>query len=324
MNASLKAIFNILISTLIIIVYVALVVIPFFVNNSPPNEATSQWSYNNAPLHYALLFYPIVALYCISVVKNIFNVKSFRCIIYPICFCMLFVLCHMCFFVLSAVILFVCIITIPLGALILFFITIFALVLDIKSFKNIEIPIVNKDDLQKELNIIAFILIPLCLLGGIFVAYTIAKSQPHESTTLCENLNVALQQLTPPGESKEVQFEKLVEQYTTEFNNKKKYGPIFGNYDIVKTETGISQEASNENGQWITKEIKSLLIRLYDDNELAPVASIDFSMSDNTCDISSQNCVWTLTNTKSHCVFFMDNKGSIKADKRTNAFLKHK
>ncbi len=147
MNTSQKAICNILISTLITIAYVALVVIPFFVDNSPPNESTLQWSYRNAPLHYALLFYPIVIAYCIAIAKNILKVQSFRFIIYPICFCMLFVLCHMCFFVLSAVILWFCLITLPLGCLALLFIITFALILDIKGSRNSE------EHLQKDLDI---------------------------------------------------------------------------------------------------------------------------------------------------------------------------
>ena len=54
---------TILIATLIYILYVAFVVMPFFIYASPPNEATSIWKFSSAPLVFALLFYPVPLLH---------------------------------------------------------------------------------------------------------------------------------------------------------------------------------------------------------------------------------------------------------------------
>jgi len=137
---------KILVSTILFILYISFVAFPFLAANQPPNEATSQWAYSAAPLHYALLYFPAFALYVYSICKNILDIQHIRWLIYPIIFIVLFVGAHMLFFVFSMIILWFCILTIPLGLAALIILEVFAIHLDIKnSHKNAE----NKNKIKK-------------------------------------------------------------------------------------------------------------------------------------------------------------------------------
>ena len=164
-NSKYSAMGNIIIATILFILYIVFVAFPFLVANQPPNEATTKWTYDYAPVHYAMIYFPAFALYVYSILKNILNVKCMRWLVYPLVFVMLFIATHMVFFVFSMVILWFGLITIPVGFIALIAIEGLAIGLDIKGNKqNTETNTANYADIQKYIDIVGKFIIPILLL----------------------------------------------------------------------------------------------------------------------------------------------------------------
>ncbi len=180
MFKKLNASVDIIISTIFFLLYVIYIVFPFLAVNEPPNEATSKWAYDYAPVHYAMIYFPAFALYLYAILKNILNVKRIRRLIYPIVFIMLFIAIHMLFFVFSMVILWFLLFTIPIGAITLIVIERLAISLDVKERKQITDTGVSKnEDIQKILNFISCFIIPISLICfTVFLHYEIAILAP--------------------------------------------------------------------------------------------------------------------------------------------------
>ena len=71
---------SIIISTVLFVLYVVFIAFPFLATNQPPNESTSKWAYDYAPVHYAMIYFPAFALYVYSILKNILNLQPLaRC-----------------------------------------------------------------------------------------------------------------------------------------------------------------------------------------------------------------------------------------------------
>lgn len=162
---------TILIATLIYILYVAFVVMPFFIYASPPNEATIIWKFSSAPLVFALLFYPAFWVWSYFVVKNIFDVRYLRTLIYTIVYIVTFASIHILFFIFSAVILWGMLLTIPIGIILLVLLILASIIFDIKDFSKKDSFEQKDNSLAKKIAIITvcYIIIPATCLSLISV-----------------------------------------------------------------------------------------------------------------------------------------------------------
>lgn len=161
---------TIFIATLVYIFYVAFIVMPFFWYVSPPNEATSVWKFQAAPLFFALLFYPAFWLWSYSVVKNIFDVRYLRTLIYTIVYIITFASIHLLFFIFSAVILWCLLLTLPIGIILLVILISVSIIFDIKDFEQKNKIPQNDKSLAKKITtiVVCYIVIPTTCLGLIF------------------------------------------------------------------------------------------------------------------------------------------------------------
>lgn len=160
---------TILWATLVYILYVAFIVMPFFMYASPPNEATSVWKFPSAPLVFALLFYPAFWGWSYFVVKNIFDVRYLRTLIYTIVFIVAFASIHVLFFIFSAVILWGMILTIPVGIILLVLLILASIIFDIKDFSKKDS--LKDNSLAKKIAVITvcYVIIPATCLSLISV-----------------------------------------------------------------------------------------------------------------------------------------------------------
>lgn len=241
---------NIIISTILLILYVIFVAFPFLATNQPPNESTSKWAYDYAPVHYAMIYFPAFAFYLYSILKNILNVKHIRWLIYPIVFVMLFVASHMVFFVFSMVILWFGLITIPVGFIALIAVEILAIGLDIKERKQASgTGISNHENIQKALNIIGGLIVPISLICFIVLLHfditvfspQMALLSEKQSSLQCErnkqiiqtamnNINIDINNAT---------YEDISNKFQKEFSKKDIYEPLLvEKYDNVEARTG--------------------------------------------------------------------------------------
>ncbi len=166
-DKSCKTIF---IATLVYIFYVAFIVMPFFWYASPPNEATIVWKFPMAPLFFALLFYPAFWLWSYSVVKNIFDVRYLRTLIYTIVYIITIASIHILFFIFSAVILWCLLLTLPIGIILLVILIFISIIFDIKDFRQKNKIAQNDNSLAKKITtiVVCYIIIPTTCLGLIF------------------------------------------------------------------------------------------------------------------------------------------------------------
>lgn len=162
---------TILWATLVYILYVAFIVMPFFMYASPPNEATSVWKFPSAPLVFALLFYPAFWGWSYFVVKNIFDVRYLRTLIYTIVFIVAFASIHVLFFIFSAVILWGMILTIPVGIILLVLLILASIIFDIKDFAKKDSFEQKDNSLAKKIAVITvcYVIIPATCLSLISV-----------------------------------------------------------------------------------------------------------------------------------------------------------
>lgn len=161
---------TILLATLIYLLYIAFIVIPFFAYASPPNEATSVWKFPTAPLFFSLLFYPAFWLWSYCVVKNIFDVRYLRTLIYTIVYIITFASIHLLFFIFSAVILWCLLLTLPIGIILLVILVFISFIFDIKDFEQKNKIAQNDNSLAKKITtiVVCYIIIPTICLGLIF------------------------------------------------------------------------------------------------------------------------------------------------------------
>lgn len=241
---------SIIISTVLFVLYVVFIAFPFLATNQPPNESTSKWAYDYAPVHYAMIYFPAFALYVYSILKNILNVKHIRWLIYPIVFVMLFVAIHMVFFVFSMVILWFILITIPAGFIALIVVERVAICLDIKEHKEAsEIDVFANENIQKVLNIISRFIVPIALICFIILLHfditvfspQIALQQEQQRSLQCErnkqviqtamnNVNIDVNNAT---------YKDISNKLQEEFSKKDIYEPLLGKkYDKVDVTTG--------------------------------------------------------------------------------------
>ena len=143
----------------------------FFTYASPPNEATSIWKFSSAPLVFALLFYPAFWVWSYFVVKNIFDVRYLRTLIYTIVYIVTFASIHILFFIFSAVILWVMLLTIPIGIILLVLLILASIIFDIKDFSKKDSFEQKDNSLAKKIAIITvcYIIIPATCLSLISV-----------------------------------------------------------------------------------------------------------------------------------------------------------
>ena len=241
---------SIIISTVLFVLYVVFIAFPFLATNQPPNESTSKWAYDYAPVHYAMIYFPAFALYVYSILKNILNVKHIRWLIYPIVFVMLFVAIHMVFFVFSMVILWFGLITIPAGFIALIVVEGVAICLDIKEHKEAsEIDVLGNENIQKVLNIISRFIVPISLICFIILLHfditvfspQMALQQEQQRSLQCErnkqviqtamnNVNIDVNNAT---------YKDISNKLQEEFSKKDIYEPLLGKkYDKVDVTTG--------------------------------------------------------------------------------------
>lgn len=249
-NNKYSAIRNIFIATVLFILYIIFVAYPFLAINQPPNESTSKWAYDYAPVHYAMIYFPAFALYVYSILKNILNVRHIRRLIYPIVFVMLFVAIHMVFFVFSMVILWFGLITIPVGFITLIVVEGVAIGLDIKEHKQVsEIGAIGNENIQKVLNIIGRFIVPISLICFIILLHfditvyspQMVLQQEQQRSLQCErnkqviqtamnNVNIDVNNAT---------YEDISNKFQEEFSKKDIYEPLLGKkYDKVDVTTG--------------------------------------------------------------------------------------
>lgn len=240
---------NIIVATILFVLYIVFVAFPFFAATSPQTEASLEWAYNYAPIHYAMIYFPAFAIYVYSILKNILAVRYIRSLIYPIVFIILFVAVHMVFFVFSAVILWFAIITIPVGFIVLVAIEMLAIYFDIKDRKqNGEINFSKNSDFQMVLDILGKFVIPLLLFGicllcaimTVFMPKMILQAEQeralqcernkHVIQTALNNLNIDINNAS---------YEEISAQFQKEFSKNDIYEPLLGKkYDKVEANTG--------------------------------------------------------------------------------------
>lgn len=240
---------NIIVSNILFILYILFVAFPFLAVNQPPDESTSKWTYDYAPVHYAMIYFPVFALYMYSILKNILNVKHIRKLIYPLVFIMLFIAIHMVFFVFSMTILWFCLITVPVGFLTLIATEIFAINFDNKDDKEITDDNINKNNnknIQKVLNITGCFIIPLLLVCfTVFLHYDITVLKPQMAQQAeqqkflnCDNNKKVIQTaIKNTGINlNNASIEEITQKFQKEFSNKDKYKLLLGrNYDMVES-----------------------------------------------------------------------------------------
>ena len=303
-NSKYSAIRNILIATVLFVLYIVFVAYPFLAANQPPNESTSKWAYDYAPVHYAMIYFPAYALYVYSILKNILNIKYLRWLIYPLVFIMLFIATHMVFFVFSMVILWFGLITIPVGFISLIAIEGLAIGLDIKGHKqNAETNTDNCANIQKYLDIICKFIIPISLLCFIvFFHFVITVLNPkmklqaeHERSLQCEknkqviqtainNVNIDINNAT---------FKEISDKFQKEFSKKNIYEPLLDiKYDKVEARTG----GDFSEFQFSSKYRDGVMVEAF----------YEFHRK-NKCSGSNENCIW-LNNA---CKIIIDEKGKI-------------
>lgn len=296
---------SIIISTVLFVLYVVFIAFPFLATNQPPNESTSKWAYDYAPVHYAMIYFPAFALYVYSILKNILNVKHIRWLIYPVVFVMLFVAIHMVFFVYSMAILWFGLVTIPLGFIGLIAIEILAIILDIKEHKKgSESGVNSNESVQKTLHIIGALVIPVSLVCFILLLhFMITVFDPNmelqadkQNLLQCErnkqviqtamnNVNVDLNNAS---------YEDISDKFKKEFLRKDIYEPLLGNrYDSVQVRTG---------GYYSEFEFSSRFL----DGSL--IRALYTFKRDDKCRKNSENCFWQ---TGGSCKIFIDENGKI-------------
>ena len=230
---------NILLATLAFVLYIVFVAYPFLVTNQPPNEASSTWAYDYAPVHYALIYFPAYILYLIVICKNIISVKKIRWFIYPIIFIILFVATHMVFFVFSMIILWFCIITVPAGFCGFVATECFAIWLDIYDFKGMT---TDSAKTQKLLDKIACNIIPICLLILLLLTFMgVHKKQQLniEKATICNSKAEFFQTLTnnmqTDTDTNTDSIQEISGKIKSELdNNKELYASLINkNYDSI-------------------------------------------------------------------------------------------
>lgn len=240
---------NIIISTILFILYIVFIAFPFLAANQPPNESTSKWAYDYAPVHYAMIYFPAFALYIYAILKNILYIRCIRWLIYPIVFITLFIAIHMLFFVFSMVILWFLLITLPVGAIALIVIEGLAIGLDIKERKQIADTCVSRnEDIQKILNFISCFVVPVSLVClVVFLHYSFVVLEPQMALKLeqqrslqCErnkqviqtamnNLNIDINNTS---------YQEISTQFKNEFSRKDIYESLLGRkYDYIDTTT---------------------------------------------------------------------------------------
>ena len=310
------------------------VAFPFLALHQPPNEAISKWSYELAPIHYGLIFFPIFVLFCIIIGKNILKVETNRKIIYPIAFCTFFAAFHMVFFIYSMIVLWAGILTIPLGIAALFGIYNLASQLDKKNEKTeeesnddmefahntYEEPEVNTDEGETEentkkklskteivqifLNTVVFFIIPIILVYILYQNYKyITVIKPREKARIeqdailkCENHKKAIQLV-----AKKFSYylsdplDEITEYYKQEFEDYKfQFKPLIGNYDTVNTKKGTYYTEFSFEGKDKDKKVVYATFILTKEGE---------------CLKNSQNCRWE--SYPQSCIFYMAENGSL-------------
>ena len=110
--------------------YIIVVLHPFVAISGPSSEMVTEWKFQFAPTLYFLLFLVGAICYLIEILKNIWYVRNYRLLCYLLVYIMCFILLHMWLLYFWPTILWLLIITIPVGAVGLIIVWIFAFIWD--------------------------------------------------------------------------------------------------------------------------------------------------------------------------------------------------
>lgn len=283
--------------------YVIFVAFPFLAANQPPNEATSEWKYAYAPLHYAMIFYPAYLAYFMFVADNITRVRHIRKLIYPLCFITLFAATHMVFFIYGMVILWFSLITVPLGLLTLLAVEILAVVLDRRD-ENGETAEESAEKTRKIFNIIGRAVVPAVLALLLFNRYMditvyhpkTEKEQEEKRLLGCQkNTNVIKTAMDNVQiDMGKASLKEIADRYRSEFSKKEIYASILGqDYGIVEVHSG------GNFAEW-------RFLSAHRDNSYDVRAVYSFYRS-GECGKDNKNCYW---NTGA-CAIYVDDRKMI-------------
>ena len=261
-NTKNNSIKNIFLATILFILYVMFVAYPFLAANQPPNEASSQWAYQDAPIHYGLIYFPAFAIYVYIILRNVLNVNKLRWLVYPIIFIMLFVAVHMVLFIYSMVVLWLGLLTIPIGFITLIIVEMVAISLDIKTHlqKEEANKKLNLNFVQKILDIIGKFIIPLFLGCFLLFNYSMIKflvprselRAKQEATLQCERDKQVIQTAITALNINvnQASYDEISNKFQQEFSKIDTYAPLLEEkYNIVNiyTDKGYSRiTLSNE------------------------------------------------------------------------------
>lgn len=134
-----KAAYKIILWSVVYAFYIIFILLSFLESYGPPNEATSQWKYDHAQLHYALISLPAFFLYIFLVLKDIKLIKYVRWFIYSLVYIEVFFASHICLMVFGPAVMWISLLTVQVGMIAYIILISNAAKKDREDFKNAEL-----------------------------------------------------------------------------------------------------------------------------------------------------------------------------------------